>query len=112
MYSLAFIFVSSENFPVTEMAGEGCKSSRCARVAKGCLRKLPVFSPDSALLALSLALLGFTRDLLSLFPAAVLGHCAGDGKTLEKQVATIAQKIVDAKHSEQNWRRLIAPPNA
>jgi hypothetical protein len=49
--------------------------------------------------------------LISLFPAAVLGHRTGNGKTLEKQVTTIAQKIVDAKHTEQERRWLIAAPN-
>jgi hypothetical protein len=48
---------------------------------------------------------------MSLFPAAVLGHCAGNGKPLEKQIAMIAQKIVDAKHAEQNRCWLIATPN-
>jgi hypothetical protein len=36
---------------------------------------------------------------MSFFSAAVFGHRAGNGKPLEKQVATIAQKIVDAKHA-------------
>ncbi len=60
---------------------------------------------------LPFALLRFSSHLISLFSTAVLGHCAGDGKPPEKQVATIAQKIIDAKHTEQDRRRPITASN-
>jgi hypothetical protein len=40
----------------------------------------------------------------------MFGHCPGDSKPFEKQVAMIAQKIVDAKHSEQDRRRPVTAP--
>jgi hypothetical protein len=61
--------------------------------------------------ALSTALLRRSLHLLSLFPVAMLGHCAGKSKPLKKQVAMIAQKVVDAKHTQQERRRSVAAPN-
>src|SRR5215213_6804500 len=64
-----------------------------------------------SLCALSSALFGRSRYLCSLFPVAMLGHCAGDSEPLKKQVAMIAQKIVDAKHTQQDRRRPVTAPN-
>ena len=49
---------------------------------------------------------------MSLSSSARLGHCAGDGESREKQVAMIAQKVIDAKHAEQERRRFIAAPDS
>jgi hypothetical protein len=61
--------------------------------------------------ALSFTSPGRSRHFLSLFSAAMLGYRAGDGKPLEKQVAMIAQKIVEAKHTQQKRRRLVTTAN-
>jgi hypothetical protein len=42
----------------------------------------------------------------------MISYCSGHCETHEKQVAMIAQKIVDAKHTEQKRRALIAFTNA
>jgi hypothetical protein len=53
----------------------------------------------------------FTRPVFS-SSAAGLRDCAGDSKSSKKQIAMIAQKIIDANHAKQQRRRLVAAPDA
>jgi hypothetical protein len=89
MYILAFILVSSENFVFTESLVKATKvrDARTQRKAAfGNKRSFPDNAPRSSIFRSSPLFL----HLISLFSAAVLGHRTGNGKTLEKQVTTIA----------------------
>lgn len=50
---------------------------------------------------------------MMLLPSAtMLWHRPGNGKASEKQVAMIAQKVVDAKHAQEQRRRFVTAPDA
>jgi hypothetical protein len=52
----------------------------------------------------------FFRERMFSSAVSVFRHCAGHGETFEKQIAMIAQKIINAKHAQHKRRRFIAAP--
>ena len=52
------------------------------------------------------------RFTVFLSSAAMFGDCARHSESRKEQVAMIAQKIIYAKHAQQQWRRFITTPDA
>src|SRR5215210_6655910 len=65
-----------------------------------------IFAPQVH--SLGTGALWFTVFLSS---GAMFGDCARDGKSRKEQITMIAQKIVEAKHAEQQRCRFITPPD-